>query len=102
MNTPHIRRIAGALLLGSVLSACALFAKPDALDARINADVEARLAQYPELQAPNSLDVQTLHRVVYLRGLMGSPSEIGLAGSLASQVRGVRRVENLISLQDAK
>jgi len=33
---------------------------------------------------------------------MGSPSEIGLAGSLASQVHGVRRVENLISLQDAK
>ena len=102
MNTPHIRRIAGALLLGSVLSACALFAKPDALDARINADVEARLAQYPELQAPNSLDVQTLHRVVYLRGLMGSPFQISLASSVAGQVQGVQRVENLISLQDAK
>ena len=102
MSASHIRRIAGALLLGSALCACSVFAKPDALDARINADVKARLAQYPELQAPNSLDVQTLHQVVYLRGLMGTPFEISLASSLASQVHGVRRVENLISLQDEK
>jgi osmotically-inducible protein OsmY len=102
MSTPHIRRIAYALLLGSALCGCAVFAKPDARDARINVDVKARLAQYPELQAPNSLDVQTLHRVVYLRGLMGSAFEISLAASVASQVHGVQRVENLISLQDAK
>jgi osmotically-inducible protein OsmY len=102
MSAPHIRRIACALLLGSALCACAVFAKPDARDGRINADVKAKLAQYPELQAPNSLDVQTLHRVVYLRGLMGSPFQISLASSVASQVQGVQRVENLISLQDAK
>ena len=59
-------------------------------------------AQYPELQAPNSLDVQTLHRVVYLHGLMGSPFEIALAGSVAGQVPGVRRVENLIGLQSGR
>jgi osmotically-inducible protein OsmY len=98
----NIRRIACALLLGSALCACAVFAKPDARDGRINADVKARLAQYPELQAPNSLDVQTLHGVVYLRGLMGSPFQISLAASVATQVPGVRRVENLISLQDSK
>jgi len=98
----QIRRIACALLLGSALCACATFGEPDARDARINAAVQARLAQYPELQAPNSLDVQTLHRVVYLRGLMGSPFEINLAGSLASQVPGVRRVENLIGLENAR
>jgi osmotically-inducible protein OsmY len=102
MNAPHIRRIVCALLLASALCACAVFGKPDARDARINADVKARLAQYTELQAPNSLDVQTLHGVVYLRGLMGSPFQISLASSVASQVPGVRRVENLISLQDAK
>jgi osmotically-inducible protein OsmY len=102
MSAPRIRRIAGALLLGSALSACAVFAAPDARDARITADVKARLAQYPELQAPNSLDVQTLHRVVYLRGLMGSPFEIALAASVAGEVSGVRRVENGIALESAK
>jgi osmotically-inducible protein OsmY len=64
--------------------------------------VKARLAQYSELQAPNSLDVQTLHQVVYLRGLMETPFQIRLASSLASQVAGVRRVENLIALDNAR
>ncbi len=102
LSARRIRRIACALLVGSTLCACAAFTEPDARDARITADVTARLAQYPELQAPNSLDVQTLHRVVYLRGLMGSPFEIALAGSLAGQVPGVRRVENLIGLENAR
>ena len=102
MSALQIRRIACALLLGSALCACAAFTEPDARDARITADVTARLAQYPELQAPNTLDVQTLHGVVYLRGLMATPFEIGLAGSVAGQVSGVRRVENLIGLENSR
>lgn len=96
------RRSAYALLLGIAVSACATLAEPDARDVQITTEVKARLAQYPELQAPNSLDVQTLHQVVYLRGLMGTPFQISLASSLAGQVAGVRRVENLLSLQDAR
>jgi osmotically-inducible protein OsmY len=102
MPLPSARRIVCGLLPATILSACAVFAAPDARDARIAAAVIARLAQYPELQAPNSVDVQTLHRVVYLRGLMGTPFEIELASSLAAQVAGVRRVENLIGLENAK
>jgi osmotically-inducible protein OsmY len=102
MSAPRIRRIACALLLGIALPACAILAQPDARDAGITADVKARLAKYSELQAPNSLDVQTLHQVVYLRGLMETPFQIRLASSLASQVAGVRRVENLIALDNAR
>jgi osmotically-inducible protein OsmY len=102
VSAPRIRRIACALLLGSAATACALLASPDARDARITADVKARLARYSELQAPNSLDVQTLHQVVYLRGLMDTPFQISLASSVASQVSGVRRVENLIGLEDSR
>jgi osmotically-inducible protein OsmY len=102
MSAPRIRRLAYALLLGSATAACASLAQPDARDARITADVKARLAQYPELQAPNSLDVQTLHQVVYLHGLMATPFEIRLASSVAGQVPGVRRVENLIGLENAR
>jgi BON domain len=98
----QVQRIACALLLGSALCACAALGKPDARDVRITADVQARLAQYPELQAPNSVDVQTQHRVVYLHGLMDTPFQSSLASSVASQVPGVRRVENLIGLAGAR
>ncbi len=97
----RICRFVCALLLGSALSACAVGA-PDARDVRITADVNARVSQYSELQAPNSLDVQTLHQVVYLRGLMNTPFEISLASSVAGQVSGVRRVENLIGLANSR
>ncbi len=101
MSALQVHRIACALLLGSA-AACVSLARPDARDARITAEVQARLAQYPELQAPNSLDVQTLHRVVYLHGLMDTPFQTSLASSVASQVPGVRRVENLIGLAGAR
>jgi osmotically-inducible protein OsmY len=102
MPAPRPRHITCALLLGSVVCACASLGAPDARDTQITADIEARLARYPELQAPNSLDVQTLHRVVYLRGLMGTPFQISLASQVAGEVSGVRRVENLIGLQDSR
>jgi osmotically-inducible protein OsmY len=89
-------------LLGSALSGCAVLSPAQNADSRITADVEARLGRYPELQAPNVLDVQTLHGIVYLHGLMGTPFQIRLAASVASQVPGVRRVENLIGLDDSR
>ncbi len=97
-----IRRIAAALLLGSALSSCAAVGQAQSGDARITADVKAQLERYPELQAPNVLDVQTLHGIVYLHGLMGTPFQIRLASSVASQVPGVRQVENLIGLDDSR
>jgi osmotically-inducible protein OsmY len=90
------------LLLASALSGCAALGQSAGSDARITAAVTARLAAYPELQEPNVLDVQTLHGVVYLHGLMSTPFEIGLAASVAGDVSGVRRVENLLGLENAR
>jgi hypothetical protein len=101
-GVPRPRRIAWTLLLAGALSACAAFPKPDPRDAHLTADVEARLEQYAELQAPNSLDVQTFHGVVYLRGLMATPFQVSLASSVAAEVPGVRRVENLIAIDNAR
>jgi len=98
----RFRILAYGLLLASTVPGCAALSAPDASDARITALVKSRLAQYSELQAPNSLDVQTLHRVVYLHGLMSTPYEIRLAGSVAGEVAGVRRVENLIGLASGR
>jgi osmotically-inducible protein OsmY len=90
------------VLLVSGLLGCASSPASDASDARITAQVRVRLGQYSELQSPNSLDVQTLHRVVYLRGLMATPFQIRLAGSVAAEVAGVRRVQNLIGLSSGR
>jgi osmotically-inducible protein OsmY len=90
------------MLIGSALFGCAATGEPPSADARITAAVNARLAAYPELQQPNELDVQTVHGIVYLRGLMETPFQIRLASSVAGQVSGVRRVENLIGLDNAR
>lgn len=97
-----MRRIAVAILLGSTLSGCAVVGRLASGDARITDEVKARLAKYPELQEPNDLDVQTVHGVVYLRGMMATPFEIALASSVAGEVSGVKRVENLIGLENAR
>jgi osmotically-inducible protein OsmY len=97
-----MRRIAGAMLLASALFGCAVVGRIASSDARITEEVKARLAKYPELQEPNDLDVQTVHGVVYLRGLMSTPFEIALASSVAGEVSGVQRVENLIGLENAR
>jgi osmotically-inducible protein OsmY len=95
-------RIVGAMLLGSALFGCAVVGRIASSDARITQAVKTQLAKYPELQAPNDVDVQTVHGVVYLRGLMSTPFEIALASSVAGEVSGVKRVENLIGLENAR
>jgi osmotically-inducible protein OsmY len=102
MNVPWIHRVACALLLGSALSGCAALERPAASDARITSDVKALFAQNPALEAPTDVDVQTVHGVVYLHGVVSTPFEQSLASSLAGQVSGVKRVENLIGLDNAR
>jgi osmotically-inducible protein OsmY len=101
VNETRARRAALALLLAVSLAACAAFS-PSARDVRINAQVQSRLAQYQDLQAPNRIDVQTHDGVVYLHGLVDTPFEQALAESVARQVPGVKRVENSIALSNAR
>lgn len=94
--------LASAAILTGSLSACAVYEKCGLTgcpgDARITADVEARFNQYPELQPPNLIYVQTLDHVVYLTGQVNTDPERALAKSVAVQVAGVRRVVNSINL----
>lgn len=101
---PRRRRVRGAviaLLLSAALAACAALS-PDARDAGINRRVQSALARYPELQAPNRVDVQTRGGVVYLHGLVDTPFEQALASSVARGVAGVSRVENMIGLSSSR
>lgn len=79
--------------------ACGIRECPD--DAGISADVRARLAQSPEFAA-SEISVQTNHGVVYLRGLVSTPYQVSIAGSIAAAARGVSSVQNLLAVENAR
>ena len=103
---PQALTLICALLLASALQGCATHASCGpggcAGDAEITANVQASFNQYPALQAPNLVQVQTVDHVVYLRGLVDTPYELELATSVASRAAGVTRVVNLIGLSNSK
>jgi len=86
------------------LSGCASFSRCGlegcAPDREITAHVRTLLNQHEALEAPNLVTVQTLDRVVYLKGLVGTPYQKQLASYVASQADGVIRVVNLIGLEN--
>jgi osmotically-inducible protein OsmY len=78
------------------LEHCGIEGCPD--DRRITARVRTLFEQHPTLEAPNLVTVQTVDRVVYLKGVVDTPYQQQLATYLARQVAGVARVVNLIGL----
>jgi osmotically-inducible protein OsmY len=46
--------------------------------------------------------VQTVHGVVYLRGLVSTPYQIAEAGTIAEQAAGVTDVQNLLSIDNSR
>jgi osmotically-inducible protein OsmY len=99
-------KIFSAVLIGAVLigssSGCAvsgvrgLSGSPG--DDGISAHVRAQLSQYPSLRSSDSLRVRTYGRVVYLTGQVDSDEQRDLAESLTSEVDGVARVVDTISI----
>jgi len=90
----HRYLMLSAALLGALLAGCAI--APG--DAAITAQVQERLAQQPDLQAPNQVYVQTVDHVVYLSGLVDTPFQRAAAEALAQAVPGVTGVRNGIGL----
>jgi osmotically-inducible protein OsmY len=96
--------LALAVILAAALPGCAVYSKcgfhgcPG--DAKITADVRTLIATYPALEAPNSVRVQTMDRVVYLNGQVDTELERSTAESAARSVAGVTRVVNSISLSN--
>jgi osmotically-inducible protein OsmY len=107
LATVGIRMRAMALCIGlaTLLAGCASFGKcgtPQcSADAKISAEVRTLLAQRPSLGAPNEIHVQTVHGVVYLRGLVSTPYQISEAGGIAEQATGVVDVQNMLSIDNS-
>jgi osmotically-inducible protein OsmY len=84
----------------SVVGACATGPHGDtAEDGAITARVQTLLEQYPSLQAPNSVTVQTVQHVVYLRGLVSTPYQKRLAGSVAAQAGAGLHIVNMVAVE---
>ena len=91
--------------LAAVLAGCASFGKCDSgqcsADATISAEVRSLLAQSPSLGGTNHITVQTIHGVVYLRGLVSTPFQIAEAENLAAQAQGVTDVQNQLAIDNS-
>jgi osmotically-inducible protein OsmY len=94
------------ICLAAGLTGCAAFAQGGLLespaDARISAEVRTLLERSPALDAPNLISVETRAGVVYLRGLVSTPYQVGAAGSLAAEAPGASQVANLLSIDNAR
>lgn len=99
-------RAAALIVWTAGLTGCAAFGscglRECAADAKISDEVRTLLAQSPALGAPNLITVQTVHGVVYLRGLVSTPYLIGEAQSIAEQAPGVTDVRNLLYIDNSK
>jgi osmotically-inducible protein OsmY len=101
---PSYRARLGALALLSLsLFGCASMQCLSAgcrADARIAAQVRTLFSQHAALETPNDLEIQVVHRVVYLRGLVSTPYERELAEEVAHGAEGAVRVVNLIGIDN--
>lgn len=94
-----------SLLMGT-LAGCAAYQKCGIRgctgDANITAAVNASIRNYPSLEAPNSVRVQTIDHVVYLYGQVDTDLQRQMAQDVALAVPGVTRVVNSIGLELGK
>ncbi len=103
-RSQRFEALTAALIFMGGLASCAAFGTcgSDACadDAKITAAVEARFDRHPELEPPNTIDVQTLNQVVYLHGLVDTSLEISIAESVARNTPGVARVVDMLAINN--
>jgi osmotically-inducible protein OsmY len=101
-HKPMLRAFALAAIFAGALQGCATYKdcglEGCAGDAKITDNVQTLFDQHPELGPPNSIEVQTLDRVVYLDGFVSAGLDRSTAESVARQAPGVTRVVNSIAV----
>jgi len=88
----------GTLALQGCLSSPQCTSEECKNDAKITADIQAKLKEHRELGGPNSVYVQTRGGVVYLTGQVATDLQRQTAESVARQVPGVNQIVNSIAL----
>ena len=101
-----MRAVAVGMCLLAALTGCASFGecglRECPADAKISAEVRSLLEQSPALGTPNLISVQTIHGVVYLRGLVSTPYQIAEGGSIAARAAGVTDVQNMLAIDNSR
>ena len=88
----------GSLSLQGCVSSSQCASEECKNDAKITADVQAKLKEHRELSGPNSVYVQTREGVVYLTGQVATDLQRQTAEDVAGKIPGVVRVVNSIAL----
>lgn len=88
----------GTLALQGCLSSRECTSEECKNDAKITADIQARLKEHRELGGPNAVYVQTRNGVVYLTGQVSTDLQRQTAESIARGVAGVGDVVNSIAI----
>ncbi len=103
-RSKRLEALTAALILLSGLVGCAAtrncVSDACAGDAKIIAAVEARFDRHPELEPPNTIDVQTINHVVYGHGLVDTTLEFSIAESVARDTPGVARVVDMLAINN--
>jgi osmotically-inducible protein OsmY len=92
----------GTFILVAAMSGCASHrgctgsgcTPDDATTAAVNAAISA----HADLGPPSQIQVSTIHRVVYLTGIVDTGYQRSIAGTLAAKTDGVTKVVNSIGL----
>lgn len=88
----------GTLALQGCLSSPQCTSQECRNDAKITADIQAKLKEHRELGGPNAVYVQTRGGVVYLTGQVATDLQRQTAESVAREVPGVGEVVNSIAI----
>ena len=107
MKFQTIKSILGSLAIAVLLSAAGCTAMTGETagqnidDSTITASVKTKLAA-DKIGSLTRIDVDTTRQVVSLNGVVESPEQKARAEQLASQVNGVKKVNNNLQVQKAK
>jgi hyperosmotically inducible periplasmic protein len=107
MKFQTIKPILGSLAIALLLSAAGCTAMTGETagqnvdDSTITASVKTKLAA-DKIGSLTRIDVDTTRQVVSLNGIVDSPEQKARAEQLASQVSGVKKVNNNLQIQKAK
>ena len=107
MKFQMLKPILGSLAIALLLSAAGCTAMTGETagqnvdDSTITASVKTKLAA-DKIGSLTRIDVDTTRQVVSLNGIVESPEQKARAEQLASQVSGVKKVNNNLQVQKAK
>jgi hyperosmotically inducible periplasmic protein len=107
MKFQTLKPILGSLAIALLLSAAGCTAMTGETagqnvdDSTITASVKTKLAA-DKIGSLTRIDVDTTRQVVSLNGIVESPEQKARAEQLASQVSGVKKVNNNLQVQKAK